>query len=252
MAENSKIEWTHHTFNPWIGCTEVSAACDLCYARELAKLYGWAKWGNEPRHRTSPANWQKPLTWDRKAKAAGERHRVFCASLADVFDNQVPVAWRRALWGLIAETPHLDWLLLTKRPQNIGKMLPMDAPDRPWPWPNVWLGTTAENGEEYLHRWRPIAAIPSAVRFISGEPLFSSYLIDSFELGDLPRPDWFIAGGESGRDARPTPAGAFENMRDQCSEMGIAFFMKQMTKKAPIPPDLMVRQFPKALSVAAT
>ena len=129
MAENSGIEWTHHTFNPWIGCTKVSAACDHCYAEawDARGLQGLStRWGpHASRTRTSAANWQKPITWNRKAASEGRRYRVFCASLADVFDNHgsITSGWRGDLWHLIARTPHLDWLLLTKRPQNITKML---------------------------------------------------------------------------------------------------------------------------------
>src|ERR1039458_2213458 len=124
MAENSKIEWTDHTFNPWWGCTPVSSACDFCYAEALSKRFGKDLWGNKPRQRTSAQNWNQPRKWNRQAEKMGVRYRVFCASMADVFDNQVPTEWRDDLWQLIRETPHLDWLLLTKRPQNISKMLP--------------------------------------------------------------------------------------------------------------------------------
>lgn len=128
MAENSKIEWTDHTFNPWIGCTKVSPACDNCYAETFAKRTGGPKWGkDEPRRLTSHANWQKPLAWDRKAARLGVRYRVFCASLADVFDVEVPDDWRDRLLALIAATPHLDWLLLTKRPKVAADYLGMPA-----------------------------------------------------------------------------------------------------------------------------
>jgi protein gp37 len=127
MGENSKIEWTHHTFNPWTGCTRVSPACDHCYAANIAKRNpaAFGSWEpGSPRKRTSPRNWHQPIIWNRKAAEAGERHRVFCASMADVFDNQVSEDWRVHLWALIEDTPQLDWLLLTKRPQNIQRMLP--------------------------------------------------------------------------------------------------------------------------------
>ena len=239
MAENSNIEWTTHTLNPWLGCTKVSPACDFCYAENWAKRAGRPELWNGARQRSKPVNWAKPLKWDRAAAAAGVRHRVFCASLADVFDNQVPEQWRADLWDLIARCRTLDWLLLTKRPQNIAKMLPAF-----WPWPHVWLGTTAENQVEYQRRWPHLAAVPAVVRFISGEPLFSKITLTASE-GLMP--DWIIAGGEDFvRPGRETPAGAFEYMRDQCRAAGIPFFMKQMNGKTPIPPDLMVRQYPIA------
>lgn len=105
MAENSNIEWTDHTFNPWIGCQKVSPGCDHCYAEtwDARGLQGQAtRWGpHAERTRTSAANWRKPLAWNRAAEAAGKRARVFCASLADVFDNHPSILpeWRRDLWA---------------------------------------------------------------------------------------------------------------------------------------------------------
>ena len=123
MAENSKIEWTDHTFNPWVGCTKVSPACDNCYAEAWAKRSGQVEWGNHPRRVTSDSYWRQPIKWNRIAARDGVRRKVFCASLADVFDNQVDPQWRIDLFALINATPWLDWLLLTKRPQNIAKMV---------------------------------------------------------------------------------------------------------------------------------
>lgn len=247
MAENSKIEWTTHTFNPWVGCTKVSPACDHCYAESWAKRAGSPElWKGERRH-TTDANWRKPLVWDRAAKAAGERHRVFCASLADVFDNQVPEAWRDQLWLLIKATPNLDWLLLTKRPQNIRKMLPKAVfTGRSWgadEWPNVWLGTTAENQGEYDRRFLGhLYDIPVAVRFISYEPALGP--LDPSSVAGY-RPDRLICGGESGGNARMMDPAWAREVRDICKRQGTAFFMKQMTGKKPIPSDLLVREFPQ-------
>ena len=133
MGDNTKIQWTDHTFNPWIGCQNVAPECDNCYAETQNNHRKWngGTWGPKaPRHRTSVANWKKPKTWNRKAKQfyeqTGRRQRVFCASLADVFDNAVDPDWRDDLWELIWECEHLDWQLLTKRPQNMIKMLPED------------------------------------------------------------------------------------------------------------------------------
>ena len=149
MAENSAIEWTDHSFNPWIGCTRVSPGCVHCYAETLAdKRHGWVAWGPKGnRKRTAPANWRKPLTWNRRAEREGVRYRVFCASLADVFDPHpsIPQEWRAELWALIQETPSLDWQLLTKRPENVMRMVPalwqVEFP------PNVWIGTSVEDQE---------------------------------------------------------------------------------------------------------
>jgi protein gp37 len=251
MAENSKIEWTDHTFNPWIGCQKVSPGCDNCYAEALSKRYGWAEWGpHGERKRTSQANWKLPLRWAKAARGTGKRPRVFCASLADVWDNQVPVEWRRDLFHLIWETPELDWLLLTKRPENIADMLwPAIGEAELWPWPNVWLGTTAEDDERYQRRWNILARIPAKVRFISHEPALGP-------LGNLRAhpsgkfPDWIIMGGESGPRVRPTEREWIEDMRDACEVADIPFFFKQMTGKQPIPADFMVRRFPRCVSSA--
>ncbi len=252
MAENSKIEWTDHTFNPWIGCQKVSPGCDHCYAESLSKRYGWVEWGpHGERKRTSETNWKKPRQWAKAARGAERRPRVFCASLADVWDNQVPVQWRRDLFNLIWETPELDWLLLTKRPENIGKMLwPAIGEVELWPWKNVWLGTTIEDRGRGLSRAWTLAQIPAAVRFWSVEPLIE-------DLGDLTRmclfdtaPDgrpavnWVICGGESGPGARMMEPAWAASIKQQCGQADVAFFMKQMTGKKPIPSDLLVRQFP--------
>lgn len=171
MAENSKIEWTDHTFNPWTGCTKVSPACDHCYAEGWAKRSGHVQWGpHGDRRLTSAANWRKPLKWNEEARRLGIRYRVFCASLADVFDNHHSIMqdWRAQLWALIRATPNLDWQLLTKRPQNIAKMLPSDWGDG---WPNVWIGTTVENQVEADRRIPIFLNVPARVRFLSCEPL---------------------------------------------------------------------------------
>ncbi len=181
MAENTKIEWADHTFNPWMGCTEVSPACDNCYARTLMQdRLMKVKWGaGQQRIQTGPASWRKPRVWNNSAAQTGERPRVFCASLADVFDAEVPDAWRFELFDLIAATPHLDWLLLTKRPQVaknwFNKVMPItkEFRHRPFPeWPNVWLGTTVENqqtAEARIHHLLTTANV--AKRFLSMEPL---------------------------------------------------------------------------------
>ena len=235
MAENSKIEWTTHTFNPWIGCQKVSPGCDHCYAETLAKRYGWVEWGpHGERKRTSESNWKKPRQWAKAAAKAGVRPRVFCSSLADVFDNRVPPEWRSDLFDLIAGTPELDWLLLTKRPENAARMLPTGE------WPNIWLGTTCEDQERYDRRWPILRSIPASIHFISYEPA-----IGPLRLHNGPdQPDWLICGGESGHGARyMSPSWAADILAD-CERAGVFFFMKQMTAKKPIPADLMKREFP--------
>lgn len=241
MAENSKIEWTDHTFNPWIGCQKVSAGCDHCYAEALSKRYGWVEWGpHGERKRTSAGNWKKPISWDGLSKRTGMRQRVFCSSLADVFDNQVDPSWRIDLFELIGTTENLDWLLLTKRPENIAKMLPSNwnAAD----WSNVWLGTTCEDQAAYDRRWSILREIPAAVHFISYEPA-----IGPLRLHNVPdQPDWLICGGESGPGARMMDPNWAAAIKHDCETAGVYFFMKQMTGKKPIPDYLMLREFPRS------
>lgn len=263
MAENSGIEWTHHTFNPWIGCTKISPACENCYAEEWNKRYeGGKNWGpHAPRRRTK--NWSGPVKWNREAAAKGIRYRVFCASLADVFDNHKSIEqeWRDDLWRLIRETPHLDWLLLTKRPQNITKYLPNDwkLPGIQWGeldcYPNVWLGVTVENQEEAERRIMHLLSVRSVVHFLSCEPLLgpvdltrvngirNNAPFDALKpfgcvmhshgncLGDcayrLQGIDWVITGGESGSHYRSSDPNWFRSLRDQCQAAGVPFLFKQ-------------------------
>ena len=248
MAEQTKIEWCHHTFNPWLGCQKVSPGCDNCYAEGWAKRSGLVKWGpGEKRIRTSDAYWKQPLKWDAAAKRADVRAKVFCASLADVFDNAVSPAWRADLWRLIQATKHLDWLLLTKRPQNIAKMLPANE----WEdgWSNVWLGTTAENQEEANRRIPHLLAAPAAKRFLSCEPLSGPVGLSPWlggekitlsigshwteKTGDVSDIDWVICGGESGPKARPMHPDWARSLRDQCHAAGVAFHFKQWGEWTP-------------------
>ncbi len=220
MAENSKIEWCNHTFNPWIGCQKVSAACDFCYAEALMDTrLGRAKWGpGQARVRTSEANWKLPYKWDREAAKTGKQVRVFCASLADVFDNAVPGEWRADLWQVIDDTPNLIWLLLTKRPENIRKQVPFHE----WQ-PNVWLGTTAEDQPNYNRRWPHLVGENCSRRFVSYEPALGPLDIGGFDV----KPHWLICGGESGPYARPMHPQWARDIRDQCAGAGVAYFHKQ-------------------------
>lgn len=275
MGQNSKIEWTDHTWNPWIGCTKVAAGCQHCYAESFAERYGMAMWGpNGTRVKTSESYWRQPLKWNREAEKAGVRARVFCASLADVFEDwDKPVRvqhgddtnmldCRTRLFALIDATPWLDWLLLTKRPENIRRM---------WPYvphtvlqeqqhqfsgfrKNVWLGTSvatqndADRNIPELLTCRDLAP----VLFVSAEPL-----IGPVDLTRLPAPcelqkspngglcydalksndaryfeppgrmDWVICGGESGHGARPMHPDWVRSLRDQCHAASVPFFFKQ-------------------------
>lgn len=226
MGENSKIEWTDHTFNPWIGCQHASPGCDHCYAETLMdRRYGKVEWGpHGERKRISDRTWKNPILWNAKAREFknehGHRPRVFCASLADVFDNKAEPGWRDDLFALIRECRRLDWLLLTKRPQNIAKMLPADWGDG---YRNVWLGVTAENQEWFNRRWRILQRIPSRIKFISYEPA-----IGPLRLPDQgPLPDWLISGGESGAGARELEPRWICKIIANCRYRGVAVFHKQ-------------------------
>jgi protein gp37 len=227
MGENSKIEWCDNTFNPWIGCQKVSPGCDHCYAEAQNAFRKWngGTWGpHAPRKRTSDANWKNPIKWNNDAGVFKEEHghrpRVFCASLADVFDNQAPSAWRQELFFLIRECDRLDWLLLTKRPQNILKMLPLDWGDG---YPNVWLGTTAEDQPHFDQRWKHLQEIPAIIKFISYEPALGPLRLPS----DGPFPNWLISGGESGGGARPVKRRWIRDIIADCRQHCVAVFHKQ-------------------------
>lgn len=179
MAQHTAISWTNHTFNPWIGCAKTSAGCLNCYAqRQNDARYHWInRWGVDYR-RTSAANWQQPLKWARQARQSGLLRRVFCASLADIFDDQVPASWRADLWRLIETTADpaspptsgLEWLLLTKRIENAAAMLPPAWVANPPPY--IRLGVTVEN-QQHLHRIPDLLAVWSGPNFISVEPMLS-------------------------------------------------------------------------------
>ena len=239
MGQDTNISWTDYTFNPWIGCTKVSAACDFCYAEDHAlkrePLVTWGKPGQRPKHRrTVDSNWRNPLAWNKSAmmsiasQARRERPRVFCASLADVFDNDVPNEWRADLWDIIGATRHLTWQLLTKRPQNISKMLP-----KSWGqgWSHVWLGTTTETQEEFDRRWPILWEIPAFRRFISYEPALNRLSLARWHRYAMP--DWVICGGESGPNRRPFDLGWAESLREQCKQFDIPFFFKQDSSHKP-------------------
>jgi protein gp37 len=265
MAETTNIEWCDSTWNPWIGCTRVSPACDDCYAARSTPARTMAvSWGpGEPRRRTSEANWGLPLRWERQHEAFfaehGRRRRVFCASLADVFDNEVPAEWRADLLWLIHQTPHLDWLLLTKRIGNAARMLHEARvtidPMAEWPevLPNIWLGATVVNQAEADRDIPKLLDTPARMRFLSIEPMLGPIDLANMEDdgGDAyldpltawtaeemtemwgepmpthPRIDWVICGGESGPHARPMHPDWPRALRDQCAAAGVPFLFKQ-------------------------
>ena len=220
--QNSRISWTDHSFNPWIGCTKVSQGCRHCYAENFVvnRLRRPDVWGPESeRWVTGRKNWAKPRAWNRQARRQGVRQRVFCASFADVFEEHPALDVPRTdLWKLIAETPALDWQLLTKRPENIAGLLPADWGDG---WDHVWLGTSIED-MQVAERAAILAAVPARVRFISYEPALGP--LDNLPLAGI---HWVIYGAESGPDWRPEDKAWARSMRDRCRDAGIAFWHKQ-------------------------
>jgi protein gp37 len=227
LAKNSRIEWTNHTFNPWWGCVKVSPACKHCYAESWAKRVGSKVWGvGSERRFFGDKHWAEPLRWNATAQAEGRRVRVFCASMADVFEDRRDLdAWRARLWELIDATPWLDWLLLTKRIEHVGRLCPWSEP-----WPsNVWMGTTVEDQRRADERLPVLAGLPAAVRFISAEPLLGPLDLGPWS-GSL---DWVITGGESGPHARPSSPSWFTGLLNQCMAADVAFHFKQWGDWAP-------------------
>ena len=236
MAENSAIEWTDHTFNPWECCQKVGPGCDHCYAETRNARFGGGEapnWGpGAPRRRTSISNWRKPLAWQADAARFfaehGRRQRVFCASLADVFDNAVDPAWREDLFELIRATPDLDWLLLTKRIGNVAEMS-----DAAGGLPaNVWLGATVVNQAEADRDIPKLDATGDLVniRFLSIEPLIGPISISwdwLHGIGGRNGIDWVIVGGESGPGARTMHPDWARSLRDQCAAAGVPMLFKQ-------------------------
>jgi protein gp37 len=234
MAQNSSIEWTDHTFNPWWGCSKVSPGCLHCYAETWAKRVGQKVWGvRSSRRLFGTAHWEEPVRWDAEAEASGIRRRVFCASMADVFESRSELTdEREKLWTLIEATPSLDWLLLTKRPQNIFRFAPWSNE-----WPNnVWVGTTVENQHWAKIRLPQLLAVPAERRFLSCEPLLGPLDLrpwTSDRAKNLYPIDWVIAGGESGPKARAMLPGWARDLRDQCRSAEIPFHFKQWGHWAP-------------------
>jgi protein gp37 len=236
MSQNTKIEWADHTFNPWIGCTKVGPGCDNCYAKvDFDDRKHRVTWGaGQARSRTK--TWGDPVKWNKQHEAFGIEHgrkqRVFCASLADVFDNEVDPQWRHDLFDLIRATPHLHWLLLTKRIGNVLKMLPSNTSNGPAEmfaehYPNVWIGATICNQEEADRDITKLMAVPAAQRFLSLEPLLGPVDL-GFDLPwRTPHVDWVIVGGESGPNARPMHPDWVRSLRDQCQAAGVPFLFNQ-------------------------
>lgn len=276
MGNTTKIAWTDSTFNPWIGCTKVSQGCKFCYAELQNRRYGWVdKWGyNATRKRTSHTNWLLPVSWARKAAASGKKHRIFCASLADVFDPEVDNSWREDLWDLISYTSIIggvEWQILTKRPENIKCMLPDEWLKNPDSIEYVRIGVTAEDQENADRRIPILLDSWSGKNFVSVEPMLGPVdlgwlnyqnvvLIDSLTgMAGFPEPhspghpklDWVICGGESGPHCREMKREWATDLMNKCKSAGVAFFFKQLggypdKRDDPNdwPEELRIRQFP--------
>lgn len=287
MAEHTEIAWCDSTFNPWIGCTKVSPGCANCYAENqtfvrAARANGRELWGaGKPRHRTSEAYWRQPRRWDTMRACAHcghlvgggfpawcpecgpstdlewRRPRVFCASLADWLDDEVPVEWLADLLDLIRRTPHLDWLLLTKRPQQwrkrmaevqssaVNNVKPYAVCDMIEAWfggtppSNIWIGTTVEDQQRADERIPAMLKIPARVRFVSAEPMLGPVVLGPRAMAGagtfrhMEGIDWVICGGESGPKARPMHPEWARSLRDQCAAAGVPFLFKQLGEWAP-------------------
>lgn len=235
MAENSNIEWTDHTFNPWIGCSKVSPGCAHCYAETLmANRYGRVVWGDKgTRVRTADANWRKPLAWDRAAAEAGRPALVFTCSLADFFEDRLELfAWRREAFDLMEQCRNLIWLVLTKRVDRVIETMKIDARGG-LRWfednPHVAIGTSIEDRKRERLRLPRLVQIPCELKFLSVEPLLGRVDLTGF-LQDI---DWCIVGGESGPNARPMHPDWVRLLRDQCIAADVPFFFKQWGEWAP-------------------
>lgn len=268
MGETTEIGWTTSSFNPWWGCTRVSDGCQHCYAEAFAKRTGKAEWGkNADRRFFGDAHWNEPLKWERKASASGEPWRVFCASMADVFEDRDDlVDERERLLTLISDTPHLTWQLLTKRPENVRDMVFRSNWIVDWP-PNAWIGTTVEHQAAADERVPILTDLPAPVRFLSVEPMLgpvdlSKWLhlewMDALRPPDAPptfrtedgeggwgaemfaalqgrRPqiEWVIVGGESGPGHRPLDLRYARDVIEQCNAAEVPVFFKQVGGRTP-------------------
>jgi len=265
MSENTPIEWATHSFSPWIGCTKVSPGCSHCYAvnttrARVLRSQGHETWGKgKARSRTSAATWRNPLKWNRDSGLwhTTPRPRVF-PSLCDWLDDEVPIEWLADFLKLIHVTRHLDWQLLTKRPENFQRritealtakrvgMIDRAKGDEEWsaaaaavefwrlgesPLGSVWIGTSVEDQKRADERIPELLKIPANVRFLSVEPLLGQVDVASWGWRNAsktdPRVDWVIVGGESGPGARPCNVEWIRDIVRQCKAAGVPCFVKQ-------------------------
>ncbi|MGB1270437.1 MAG: DUF5131 family protein [Endozoicomonas sp.] len=258
MSENSKIEWTHHTFNPWWGCSKISEGCRNCYADTLASRYGKSElWKGQREKKSGP--WKEILKWDKSARKRGVRERVFVASMADIFEDHADVAgWRDEAFDLFDKLTNLDLLLLTKRPRFAGEYL-YERYGYDYVPGHFWIGTTVENQKQAEERIHHLLSIPACVLFLSCEPLLGPLNLNEALIPvrdgaySSSKVDWVIVGGESGQRARPMETQWALDIKKQCEDTKTAFFFKQGSQAKwknfknfkTFPPALQLRQFPE-------
>lgn len=247
MGKNSKIEWTDHTFNPWHGCTKISAGCAYCYAKTQTDRWANGKyWGKDAERRfMGDKHWTQPLNWNKAQAKKNDLAFVFSGSMCDIFEDRQDLNdARKKLWDTIDKTPWLIWLLLTKRPENIPLLMPLSVRTLS----TVWLGVSVEN-QDHIERIDIMNDIyTNGAKFISAEPL-----LGPIDFGEsLARVDWVIAGGESGRGSRPMDPDWARSILTQCRTYDVSFFMKQLggfpDKRHDIltfPEDLQIREIPR-------
>lgn len=278
MGEISKIAWTDATFNPWWGCTKVSPGCDACYAERDSIRYGHQVWGHGvPRRYFGDKHWKDPIRWNAKAKKARKRMKVFCASMADILDNEVDQKWRDRLWELIVECDWIDWLLLTKRIGNARSMLPHQWYGIGELPANVWFGISVVNQEEARRDIPKLLRDLSGTLWLSIEPQLEWIMLDpkwldcqgESEFDVLPTISWIVVGGESGSHSRRFDLQWARAIQKQCKTWNVPFFMKQVGSNAYLddkpmkgylldwrqgadpaewPADLRVRDFPERMT----
>jgi len=268
MGRDTKVEWADHTFNAWWGCAKVSGGCANCYAKALAKRTGQDVWGlGKPRRLLSDNNWRQPIKWNAEAKRLGIRYRVFSGSMCDVFELHPDVeAARLRLFDLITHTPYLDWMLVTKRPENMLWMTPTSWRNG---WPvNVWAYVSCEDQAAVDLRVPHLRKVPALIRGLSVEPLLGPLTVEAWashfcDIGRCCDPtgvpmhephhhggiDHVIIGGESGAGRRPMQIEWVRDIVEQCHADGVPVFVKQDNGPRPgargrIPDDLWIKELP--------
>ncbi len=214
---STRIQWTDETFNPWVGCQKISPGCLHCYAETMDNRFNGGAWGKDaPRRTLSESNWKRPIGWNRIAERTGQRMRVFCGSMCDVFDPAAPPGLLDRLFATIEQTPCLNWQLLTKRPEL--------APQIQYP-SNVWLGVSAETATWWSKRVKVLQQAKASCKFISYEPALGPPPVSAWLYDNI---DWVIVGGESGPEARPFHAEWALEAITKCQLYGINVFVKQL------------------------